>query len=140
MHDLITATACATPGGRASAEEHSIATARLSAVMADIQDRLCDDDLSVGDVAQRQRVSLRCVQRLFAATGLTFSSFVREQRLAYAYRLLNDPHAADCTIGAIALDVGFSDLSYFCRAFRKRYGVAPREVRNAAVIDHLLRR
>ncbi|RFZ87578.1 AraC family transcriptional regulator [Shinella sp. WSJ-2] len=32
-------------------------------------------------------------------------------------------------IGDIALEVGFSDISYFNRCFRKRFGCSPRAVR-----------
>jgi AraC-like DNA-binding protein len=35
-------------------------------------------------------------------------------------------------IATIALDAGFGDLSYFNRTFRRRFGVAPSELRAAA--------
>ncbi len=63
--------------------------------------------------------------------GTTFTEYVLAQRLGRAHRLLADPRHANQKIGAIALDVGFGDLSYFNRAFRKRYGVAPSELRAA---------
>ena len=51
------------------------------------------------------------------------------QRLACAYRMLRDPRRAGEKISAIAYDVGFADVSYFNRAFRARYGVAPSDLR-----------
>ncbi|QPC89705.1 helix-turn-helix domain-containing protein [Mesorhizobium sp. INR15] len=33
------------------------------------------------------------------------------------------------SIGATAFQVGFGDISYFNRTFRRRYGVAPSDVR-----------
>ncbi|MEN3383321.1 MAG: hypothetical protein V7608_3365, partial [Hyphomicrobiales bacterium] len=42
------------------------------------------------------------------------------------------PRYAGQKISAIAFDAGFGDLSYFNRAFRRRYGAAPSEVRAAA--------
>jgi AraC-like DNA-binding protein len=137
MHDLMAAVVSATRGGRVIAEGRGIAAARLRAIMIDICARLSDGDLSVAEVAQRQRVSPRYVHKLFESEGSTFSSFVRDQRLARAHRLLSDPRLADRTIGAIAFDVGFGDLSYFNRTFRRRYGATPGEVRNSAVkADH----
>jgi AraC-like DNA-binding protein len=133
MHDLMAAIVSATRGGRAIAEGRGIAAARLRAVMVDIGAHLGDGDLSAAEVAQRQRVSPRYVHKLFENEGFTFSSFVRDQRVARAHRLLSDPRLADRTIGAIAFDVGFSDLSYFNRTFRRRYGMTPREVRNSAL-------
>jgi AraC-like DNA-binding protein len=133
IHDLMAATVSATRGGRAIAEGLGIAAARLRAIMIDIRAHLGDGDLSVADVAQRQRVSPRYVHKLFENEGFTFSSFVRDQRLVRAHRLLSDSRLAHRSIGTIAFDVGFGDLSYFNRTFRRRYGTTPGEVRNSAV-------
>ena len=79
----------------------------------------------------------RYVHKLFENKGFTFSSFVRDQRLACAHRMLSDPRLADHTIGSIAFDVGFGDLSYFNRTFRRRYGATPGEIRQSALkADH----
>jgi AraC-like DNA-binding protein len=133
MQDLIAATIAATRGGRAIAEGRGIAAARLRAIMTDICAHLSDGELSVAEVAQRQRVTPRYVHKLFENEGLTFSSFVLGQRLARAHRMLSDPRLADRTIGSMAFDVGFGDLSYFNRTFRRRYGAAPTEIRQSAM-------
>jgi AraC-like DNA-binding protein len=88
-----------------------------------------DGELSVAEVAQRQRVTPRYVHKLFENEGLTFSSFVLGQRLARARRMLSDPRLADRNISAIAFAVGFGDLSYFNRTFRRQYGVTPSEIK-----------
>lgn len=64
--------------------------------------------------------------------GFTLSSFVHDQRLACAHRMLSDPRLVDHTIGSIAFEVGFGDLSYFNRTFRRRYGATPGEIRQSA--------
>jgi AraC-like DNA-binding protein len=66
---------------------------------------------------------------LFEADGTTFSEFLTGQRLARAHRLLCEPDSSHTAISAIAYDVGFGDLSYFNRRFRRLYGLTPREVR-----------
>jgi AraC-like DNA-binding protein len=72
------------------------------------------------------------VRKLFEGEDTSFTQFVLSERLARAHRLLSDPRFADRTIAALALEAGFGDLSYFNRAFRRRYGAAPSDVRTAA--------
>jgi AraC-like DNA-binding protein len=86
-------------------------------------------DISIASVAASLNVTPRYVQRLFEAAGTTFSEFLIGQRLARAYRLLRDPNYCRAAISTIAYDVGFGDLSYFNRRFRRLYGFTPRDVR-----------
>jgi AraC-like DNA-binding protein len=72
------------------------------------------------------------VRKLFESEDTSFTQFVLGQRLARAHALLSDPHFADRSIAALALEAGFGDLSYFNRAFRRRYGDAPSEMRAGA--------
>src|SRR5579859_6660117 len=131
MHDLIAATISATCDGRAIAEGRGIAAARLRAVMTDISAHLGDGDLSVAEIARRHRLTPRYIHRLFENEGLTFSSFVLGQRLSRAHRMLSDPYRADHNISTVAFAVGFGDLSYFNRAFRRHYGATPSEVKHS---------
>ena len=52
-----------------------------------------------------------------------------DRRLDGIARDLGDPAMADRTIGAIAFDWGFSDLSHFTRRFKQRFGCRPRDWR-----------
>ena len=106
--------------------------ARLRAIKHDIANCIGQPDLSVATIAARQRVKARWVQRLFQSEDTTFTEYVLAQRLVRAHRKLTNPLYADQKISSIALDTGFGDLSYFNRAFRRRYGVAPSELRAAA--------
>ncbi len=133
MHDLIAATIGATRDGRAIAEGRGIAAARLRAIMTDISAHLGDGDLSVAEVARRHRLTPRYIHKLFENEDLTFSSFVLGQRLSRAHRILSDPHLSDRNISSVAFDVGFGDLSYFNRAFRRRYAATPTEIRRSAI-------
>jgi AraC-like DNA-binding protein len=132
IHDLIAATVAATRDGRAIAVGRGIRAARLRAIMADITANLADCDLRVVAVARRQRVTPRYVHKLFEDEGLTFSTFVLAQRLSRVHRMLNDARLADRNISSLAFDVGFGDLSYFNRAFRRRYDATPSEIRQSA--------
>jgi AraC-like DNA-binding protein len=132
MQDLIAASIATTRGGRAIAEGRGIAAARLRAIMMDIDAHIGDGDLSVNKVADRHRITPRYLHKLFESEGLTFSSFVLGQRLSRAHRMLSDSSRADRNISTIAFVVGFGDLSYFNRAFRRFYGATPREVRQSS--------
>jgi AraC-like DNA-binding protein len=57
---------------------------------------------------------------------------VLERRLEKATELLGDPKWRDRRIADIAAESGFTDLSYFNRAFRRRYGATPSDLRAAA--------
>ena len=129
VHDLVATIVGATRDGRAVAEGRGIRAARLRAVKADITANLADCGLTVTGVAMRQRVSPRYVHKLLESEGLTFSAFVLEQRLSQAYRLLSDARLAHRNISSLAFDVGFGDLSYFNRTFRRRYDATPSECR-----------
>ncbi|WP_094194055.1 helix-turn-helix transcriptional regulator [Bradyrhizobium viridifuturi] len=66
-----------------------------------------------------------------ASDGTTFSEFVLDQRLARAHGLLVDPRRTGRSISTIAFEAGFGDLSYFNRAFRRRYNATPSDIRIA---------
>jgi AraC-like DNA-binding protein len=115
--------------GAVVAEERGLAAARLAAVKADINQHLSYGGLTLLAVAARLKLTPRYIQRLFESVGTTFSEFVLGQRLARAHRLLTDPSRSDTTIGTIAFESGFGDLSYFNRTFRRHYGATPSEIR-----------
>jgi AraC-like DNA-binding protein len=114
-----------------AAEDGGLAAARLAAFKADISDNLSYGDLTLPAVAARLKLTPRHIQRLFESAGSTFSEFVLGQRLARAHHLLTDPRHSGTTIGTIAFEVGFGDLSYFNRTFRRHYGATPSDVRAA---------
>ena len=130
VYDLAAVTLGATADGAELARNRGVRAARLQAIKADITAHLDDGNLCVAAVAVRHRVTLRYLQKLFEADGASFSEFVVGQRLANAYRMLTNPLHSHRAIGNIAYDVGFNDLSYFNRAFRRRYGSTPSEVRH----------
>jgi AraC-like DNA-binding protein len=46
--------------------------------------------------------------------------------------MLRDPRHAHLTIAQLAHGSGFNDISYFNRAFRRRFGATPTDVRQVA--------
>lgn len=132
IHDLIAVAAGATRDGQAIAKERGIRAARLRAIMSDITANLGDCALTVATIAARQRVTPRYLHKLFQGEELTFSTFVLSQRLSRAHQILRDPRFGDRSISSVAFDVGFGDLSYFNRTFRRRYDATPSDIRHSA--------
>jgi AraC-like DNA-binding protein len=136
VHDLVALLLGATRDAAREAEGRGVRAARLRAVKQDVARNLEHGDLSIGAVAARHRVTARYVQKLFEHEGTTFSEYVLGQRLAFAHRLLADPRRADEKIACIAFAAGLGDVSYFYRAFRRRYGVLPTDVRSGSGVKN----
>jgi AraC family transcriptional activator of tynA and feaB len=101
---------------------------RRRALFAAVTDNLCDPDLDSRLIARAMGVSPRYVQMLFAEMATTPSAFIQEQRLDLAAQRL-ERDGPKVAITDVAFDVGFNDLSSFCRAFRRRFDVSPRDYR-----------
>lgn len=101
-----------------------------------IDAHICDPELSIAAIAAEIGVSPRYVQMLFAAEGTTPSAFIQDHRLRLAAERLRGPDAPCIT--EVAMAVGFNDLTHFGRAFRRRYGVAPRDYRDGLRAAHTL--
>jgi transcriptional regulator GlxA family with amidase domain len=128
-------------GARRDAAEfargHGLRAARLVKVLRLIEARIEEAGLSAAAVACQLGVTPRYVHLLLEETGRTFSQHVLEKRLARAMTLLRDPQMRARKIAEIAFDVGFADLSYFNRLFRRHFRDTPSGVRaNAARSDN----
>jgi AraC-like DNA-binding protein len=132
LYDLLAIILGATKDAAHIAERRGLRAARLEVMKNDIARSLHDPNLSIRALASRHGVTPRYVQRLFEQTGGTFTEHVIAQRLVRANRLLSDPRLSERSVTSIAFAVGFGDLSYFNRAFRKRFGVTPSDVRAIA--------
>jgi AraC-like DNA-binding protein len=106
--------------------------ARYPRYKEDIVRNLELGDVSVAAVAARHRVSPRYLRKLFESEGVTFTEYVLDRRLELAHRLLCDPRRASEKIASVAFAAGFGDVSYFYRAFRRRYDLLPTDVRAQA--------
>jgi len=113
---------------RAEATDATRREERRRALFAVIEENLCDPDLDARRIARRLGVSARYIQMLFAELSTTPTAFIQRQRLELAARRL-ERDGAKAAITDVAFDVGFNDLSSFCRAFRRRFDVSPRDYR-----------
>ena len=131
IHDLAALAVGATRDAAEIARGRGVRAARLHAIKTDIADNLGQHNLTTATVAARLGITPRYVNLLFEAEGITFSEFVLDMRLTRAHRMLCDVRFSGRAIGWIAFESGFSDLSYFNRSFRRRYGLTPSDVRTA---------
>lgn len=60
-------------------------------------------------------------------TGLTISDFIKQERIAFAKRLLRQ---TNLPVSVISQNVGYDSLSYFSSVFHENTGYTPREYRN----------
>jgi len=129
IQDVLALTLGATNDFKEVARTRGLRAARLKLAKAHIIENSHRRGISVGSVAAQLCVTPRYLQRLFEEDGTTFSEFLVTQRLARAHRRLCESDSLHAAISTIAYDVGFGDLSYFNRRFRRLYGLTPREVR-----------
>jgi AraC-like DNA-binding protein len=95
-----------------------------------ISDHLHDTELSVEHVAQSVGISAGYLQQLYrTTTGLTIGQSILDHRLANCRKELADPSLAGESVTSIAFRWGFSESSSFSRAFRRTFGVSPRQYR-----------
>ena len=81
VHDLLALLVGATRDGTEAAGAHGLAAARLTAIKEDIAHNLAEGDVSLGAIALRRRVTPRYIQMLFENEGMTFTEYVRGERL-----------------------------------------------------------
>lgn len=100
-----------------------------SRLLALVEQQLQDPDLDARALGRTLGISARYVQMLFARRGTTLSAHLLERRLQWvAVRLQSEPRAT--TIGTLAFDAGFGDLSHFCRSFQRRFGCSASQWRH----------
>jgi AraC family transcriptional regulator len=99
---------------------------RLQHAVNFIEENL-DQPFSLTDVSKAAFSSLSYLHRVFYfMTGLTVKEYIRKRRLSKAAFQL---HCTDLAITDIAFQAGFETLESFTRAFKKNFGLSPRDFR-----------
>lgn len=94
-----------------------------------VQRHLGDRTLSVTHIAAALGWSPRQVQLALKHAGTTTNRLIKEERLIAAYALVTAP-GAHGSITELAAELGFATPSAFSTAFRQRYGLSPRQLRD----------
>ena len=113
------------PSTSASVSRH--ADRLFARVRGIIKDAFADPDFSPRSVATEAGISLRYLQKLFTARGLSCSDFIYSMRLDHAARLLHRRASLGTNqpMSEIAYACGFHDYTHFARRFRHRFGYSP---------------
>lgn len=99
-------------------------------------DENLNDTLSVELIAKNFAFSPYYFHRLFTAiVGKSMSAYVRDRRVAYACKMLNE---TDRKILDIALDCGFDSAQSFSRAFKSITGMSPMEYRRRNIVPSII--
>lgn len=86
-------------------------------------------DLSLQEVAGKFYVSREYISRKFKHEyGINFSDFIVNIRIDKAKLLMQNPHLK---LAQISEMVGFHDVKYFSKVFKKQIGLSPKDYRNS---------
>ena len=116
-------------GGLPGPQQGAIRAAKLQQAKDYISKHLTDPGLTPMQVAAAIKVSVRQLHLLFEPTGISFAEHVQSQRLEECRATLASPLSRDRSITDIAYAWGFNSLASFYRAFRRRFGASPGELR-----------
>ncbi len=96
---------------------------RIKAVISHVEKHL-PQSTCIDDLAHLVKLSRWHLQRAFKqATGLSIGQYIRSRRLSLA---AIDLASSDKRILDIAIEYGFESQEAFARAFKKRFGLAPK--------------
>lgn len=117
---------------KGSRRSPSTRSASMRSLMDLIEDQLKNPDLTALSAARQLNLSESYVHRLFSESETTFGLYVTNKRLDYVRADLMFSKGPACAISVLAYKWGFNDLSTFNRAFKKRFGCTPRELKRVA--------
>lgn len=124
--ELVAACLAPSPARREQAAA-AIDASLLLRARTHIEGKLGEEGLSPDSVAVALGMSRSALYRLFAPLG-GVAGYVQARRLARVKALLGDPRERR-RISDLAYLHGFADEGHFSRAFRRAYGMSPREWR-----------
>lgn len=92
--------------------------------------------LRLKDVADNLHISSRHLSRLFAEElGITYSEYVRKERIRHAIHLMN---TTTLPIKEIASKTGFSTVHYFTTVFKEMTGMTPGQFKKNIISEDVL--
>lgn len=110
--------------------EHISPTSVYTDIAVDYIHRHYRESLGVDDLAREAKISPAHLNRFFRQVyGISTMQYLYNWRLKVAYRLLESPYL---NVSEVAAECGFSSANYFIRAFRKKYGTTPGEMKKSA--------
>lgn len=98
---------------------------KIKDVVSYIETHYGDEDLSVGEISKAFFLNYNYLCVLFKKhLGMTINDFIFEIRMQ---RALSYANRKNMTVQEISGKVGFSNVNYFSKCFKKKFGIPPRE-------------
>ena len=95
-------------------------------ILAYVEEHYRNGELS--ELAERMHYDLYWLSKeIRKRTGKTYTELVQDKRLKQAAYLLEN---TGMPVTDIAIEIGYSNISYFHRIFQKRYHMTPKKYRN----------
>ena len=130
--NILIAGLSALPGAQ-PASVSQLAALHREQIKGCVRARLRDPGLTVAAIAKLLRLSPSTLHRAWSGEPSSLADWIWSQRLDAARRDLCSPGLARRSVSQIAFHWGFNDAAHFSRAFRARFGCAPRELRARAL-------
>ena len=96
-------------------------------VLNHVNAHLADPDLSIENIADALNCSKRYLHRLFEGDKCSLERYIWNQRLEHCAQALGARQDGRRAVSEVAYAWGFNSNAHFCRLFKARYGVSPRE-------------
>lgn len=111
----------------AGGEQNSVEDSTVATIIRYLNDHI-DENLTLGDVTREAGMNRNQLNALFVKeTSLTCMNYLINMRMHLAMVILAE---TELPIGEISARVGYQDLNYFTRLFKKRIGLTPTQFRN----------
>jgi acetamidase/formamidase/AraC-like DNA-binding protein len=132
LSEFLVACLADNPAGAEGTGPTGIQAAMLHRLCQKLESRLAEPELSLSQVAKEEHLSPRYLQKLFQASGESFTNYIRNRRLARCRLDLESPQLSHLSISDIAFRWGFNQAGHFSRAFKEHFKQSPREFRQEA--------
>jgi len=119
--------------GSAADTDGSVERADRQLFLAMIKRYIETEPLAADDLCDRFGISRASLYRMFKPEG-GLAGYVQEQRLNLAMRRLIAPEGRSERLLDLAINLRFSSDSTFVRAFRRKFGLTPGEVREKSEV------
>ncbi|MGY4160096.1 AraC-like DNA-binding protein [Bradyrhizobium sp. USDA 4461] len=103
----------------------------LAMIKRYIESHLETEPLGAEDLCGRFGISRASLYRMFKPEG-GLAAYVQDQRLNLAMRRLAEPDGKNIRLLDLAISLRFSSDSTFVRAFRRKFGLTPGEIRETS--------
>lgn len=116
----------------ANEQHESISNAAVAACVRYMEEHYCDPSLDIETLCSISFISVSSLQRAFEKwLAMSPKQYLIHLRMNRALELLTKN---EISVKEISFACGFTDEKYFSRAFKKRYGYPPSQLKNNMIV------